>query len=59
MSVYGTDTPLDRAYNFYVRVQIEGIDCYSVGTEGRSEAESLAQILDSAEGVQETEVVQS
>jgi hypothetical protein len=59
MSVYGTDTPLDRAYNFYVRVQIEGVDCYSVGTETRDEAESLREILDSAEGVQETEVVES
>ena len=59
MSVYGTDTPLDRAYNFYVRVQIEGIDCYSVGTESRGEAETLEQIIASAEGVQETEVVET
>jgi hypothetical protein len=58
MTVYGTDTPLDRAYNFYVRVQIESIDCYSVGTESRGEAEALAQIIASAEAVQETEVVE-
>lgn len=59
MSVYGTDTPLDRAYDFYVRVKIANIDCYSVGAETRGEAESLRAILDSAEGVQETEVVES
>ncbi|RLM32654.1 hypothetical protein [Haloarcula sp. Atlit-120R] len=59
MSIYGTDTPLDRAYNFYVRVQIAGIDCYSIVAETRDEAESLRAILDSADGVQETEVVES
>lgn len=59
MSIYGTETPLDRAYDYYVRVQIGGIECYSVGCETRDEAESLRPILDSAEGMQETGVVEA
>ncbi|WP_135306311.1 hypothetical protein [Haloarcula amylovorans] len=59
MSIYGTDTPLDRAYDFYVRVQIAGIDCYSVGAETRDEAEVLKKRIGSADGVDEIEVIES
>lgn len=57
MSIYGTETPLDRAYDYYVRITIEGIDCYSVGAETRGEADALESILAQAADVQETEVV--
>jgi hypothetical protein len=58
MSVYGTDTPLDSAYSYYVRVTIAGIDCYSIGAESRAEAGALETVLADAKGVQETEVVE-
>lgn len=59
MSIYGTDTPLDSAYNYYVRITVNGIDCYSVGAESEQEAESMASILGAADDVQNTEVVES
>jgi hypothetical protein len=57
MSTYGTATPLDRAYDYYIRVKIEGVDCYSVGCDTQLEAERLADVIDQADDVQETEVV--
>lgn len=52
-------TPLDDAYDWFVRITVEGIDCYSVGAEDRSEAESLRTILESADGVDQAEIVQA
>ncbi len=57
MSIHSS-TPSD-GYPFHVRVTIAGIDCYSVGAENEMEATALKAQLESAEGVQDAEVVRS
>lgn len=59
MSLYGTDSPIDRAYDYYVRITVSGIDCFSIGSETKEEAERIEAILGSSEGVEETEVIES
>ena len=53
----GPNCPHNRGYDWFVRITVEGIDCYSVGCDTRGEAAALAGILGSAAGVQETEVI--
>ncbi len=44
---------------YKVRITVAGIDCYSVPAESEMEATGLKAQLESAEGVQDAEVVRS
>jgi len=57
MGVLGPRDPGADGYPYGVRVTVAGIDCYSVGADGRMEAEGLKSQLERAEGVTEAEVV--
>lgn len=57
MSRLGPRDPNADGYPYGVRITVGGIDCYSVGAEGRIEADSLKSQLERAEGVTDAEVV--
>ncbi|ELY68885.1 hypothetical protein [Natrinema versiforme] len=57
MPLHGPRDPKNKGYPYGVRITVAGIDCYSVGAEGRREADSLKSQLEHAEGVTEAEVV--